>query len=161
MPACGANSLYWFRAYDGRFEKGIEDRRIKLGCVQPGETSATFGDALRKLVDQSTYLYLDGNRYWYSTQASVSRLAQERAAGLPLDDVLEATRQILKDQEKQRGDLAKVQACPSSINEVVDEPEARLVILGPEHSHTPKQDSSPARLYAAQILDRGGAGEVR
>jgi hypothetical protein len=77
---------------------------------------------------------------------------------LPLDDVLEATRQILKDQEKQRGDLAKVQACPSSINEVVDEPEARLVILGPEHSHTPKQDSSPARLYAAQILDRGGAG---
>jgi predicted AAA+ superfamily ATPase len=139
-------------------KKGIEDRRIKLGCVQPGETSATFGDALRKLVDQSTYLYLDGNRYWYSTQASVARLAQERAAGLPLDDVLEAARLILKDQEKQRGDLAKVQACPSSINDIVDEPEARLVILGPEHLHAPKQDSSPARLYAAQILDRGGAG---
>ena len=60
-------------------KKGIEDRRIKLGCVQPGETSATFGDALRKLVDQSTYLYLDGSRYWYSTQPTVTKLAEDRA----------------------------------------------------------------------------------
>lgn len=139
-------------------KKGVEDRRIKLGCVQPGETSATFGDALRKLVDQSTYLYLDGSRYWYSTQASVSRLAQERAAGLPIDQVLEAARHILKEQEKHRGDLARVQACPASVNEVVDEAEARLVILGPEHLHTVKQDSSSARIQAAQILDRGGSG---
>jgi hypothetical protein len=26
-------------------KKGLEDRQIKLGCVQPGETSGTFGDA--------------------------------------------------------------------------------------------------------------------
>lgn len=139
-------------------KKGVEDRRIKLGCVQPGETSATFGDALRKLVDQSTYLYLDRSRYWYSTQASVSRLAQERAAGLPMDQVLEAARGVLKEQERQRGDLARLQACPASVNEVVDEPEARLVILGPEYLHTPKQDSSPALLQSAQILDKGGSG---
>ncbi|MGA1285184.1 MAG: Swt1 family HEPN domain-containing protein, partial [Prochlorothrix sp.] len=29
--------------------RGLEDRRIKLGCVQPGESVATFGDALRRL----------------------------------------------------------------------------------------------------------------
>ncbi len=139
-------------------KKGVEDRRIKLGCLQPGETSATFGDALRKLFDQSTYMYLDGSRYWYSTQASVSRLAQERAAGFPLDQVLEATRQVLKEQERNRGDLARVQACPTSINEVPDEPEARLVILGPEYLHTARQDGSPARVHAAQILDRSGSG---
>jgi predicted AAA+ superfamily ATPase len=49
--------------------RGLEDRRIKLGCVQPGESAATFGDALRRLSDQATYLYVgDGNRYWISTQ---------------------------------------------------------------------------------------------
>lgn len=60
--------------------KGLEDRRIKLGCVQPGESVATFGDALRRLTDQATYLYVDSsNRYWISTQPNVTRTAQDRA----------------------------------------------------------------------------------
>jgi hypothetical protein len=29
--------------------RGIEDRRVKLGCVMPGEAPAVFGDALRRL----------------------------------------------------------------------------------------------------------------
>jgi predicted AAA+ superfamily ATPase len=29
--------------------KGIEDRRVKLGCVMPGESPAVFGDALRRM----------------------------------------------------------------------------------------------------------------
>ena len=47
--------------------KGMEDRRIKLGCVMPGESPAVFGDALRRLSGAATYLYQDGARYWYST----------------------------------------------------------------------------------------------
>jgi predicted AAA+ superfamily ATPase len=39
--------------------RGIEDKRIKLGCVQPGETVAVFGDALRRLREKATYLYTD------------------------------------------------------------------------------------------------------
>src|SRR5262249_30990152 len=60
--------------------KGLEDRQIELGCAQPGEAVATFGDALRRLTDQATHLYVDGRRYWYSTQPSVIRLAQDRAS---------------------------------------------------------------------------------
>ena len=59
--------------------KGLEDRQLKLGCVKPGESVATFGDALRRLADGATYLYVDGHRYWYSTQPSVNRLANDRA----------------------------------------------------------------------------------
>ena len=36
----------------------------------PGETSAVFGDALRRLASNATYLYQDGTRYWYSTRTS-------------------------------------------------------------------------------------------
>src|SRR5215216_3087301 len=50
--------------------RGIEDRRVKLGCVMPGESPAVFGDALRRLAGAATYLYQDGPRYWYSTQPS-------------------------------------------------------------------------------------------
>jgi hypothetical protein len=59
--------------------RGLEDRRVKLGCAQPGEAVATFGDALRRLTDQAMHLYVDGRRYWYATQPSVTRLAQDRA----------------------------------------------------------------------------------
>ena len=62
--------------------RGIDDRQVKLGCVQPGETVATFGDALRRLTDAATYLYVDGKRYWYSTQPTVTRLADDRAGQL-------------------------------------------------------------------------------
>ena len=35
--------------------RGVDDRRIKLGCVQPGESPATFGDALRRLANEALY----------------------------------------------------------------------------------------------------------
>jgi hypothetical protein len=38
--------------------RGVEDHRIKLGCVQPAESAATFGDALRRLTEQPTHLSL-------------------------------------------------------------------------------------------------------
>ena len=37
--------------------RGIEDRRVKLGCMMPGESPAVFGDALRRLAAVATYLY--------------------------------------------------------------------------------------------------------
>ena len=139
-------------------KKGLEDRQIKLGCVQPGETSGTFGDALRKLADQATYLYVDGSRYWYATQPSVNRLAEERAERYHLEDVTEEIRRRLAEEAKHRGDFSKVHICPASASDVVDEPEAKLVILSPDHAHSAKADSSAGRQAAAEILNRGSAG---
>ena len=139
-------------------KKGLEDRQIKLGCVQPGETSGTFGDALRKLADQATYLYVDGSRYWYATQPSVNRLAEERAERYHPEDVTEEIRRRLAEEAKHRGDFAKVHVAPAGAGEVVDEPEAKLVILSPDSSHSAKTDSSEGRVSAAEILSRGSAG---
>ncbi|MBK9166737.1 MAG: DUF499 domain-containing protein [Bryobacterales bacterium] len=139
-------------------KKGLEDRQIKLGCVQPGETSGTFGDALRKLADQATYIYVDGSRYWYATQPSVNRLAEERAERYHHEDVVEEIRRRLLEEQKHKGDFSKVQVCPTSAGEVVDEPEAKLVILSPAAAHSAKADLSPARLAAGDILNRGSAG---
>jgi hypothetical protein len=59
--------------------RGLEDRRLKLGCVMPGESAAVFGDALRRLAAAATYLYQDGARAWYATQPTVTKLAEDRA----------------------------------------------------------------------------------
>jgi len=135
--------------------RGIDDRQVRLGCVQPGESAAIFGDALRRLTDRATYLYVDGNRYWYSTQPTVTRLADDRAAQLREEQVLEEIARRLRLQARTRGDFARVHACASA-GDVTDERESRLVILGPEHPHTARDPNSPALQEAARILESRG-----
>ena len=140
---------------------GIDDRRIKLGCVQPGESPAVFGDALRRLSDEATYLYLDKGRYWFDTKPTITKTAAQRAAQLSRDDdvVPEIVRRLR--QLRERGDFAAIHVAPNSPADIPDEEVARLVVLGPEHPHATGDDTSPARKMAAQILEERGAGPRR
>ena len=88
--------------------RGLEDRRVKLGCVIPGESPAVFGDALRRLAAAATYLYQDGPRYWYSTQPTVTKLAEDRAEQLKRDPdkvVQELDQRLRADLREQDGRL--------------------------------------------------------
>ncbi|MDR1489970.1 MAG: DUF499 domain-containing protein [Desulfovibrio sp.] len=136
--------------------RGIDDRQVKLGCVQPGEAVATFGDALRRLTDRATYLYVDGNRYWFSTQPTVARLAEDRANQLHEHDVTDEIVKRLREEARSRGDFHRVHACMNG-SDVPDEHEARLVILGPEHPHGKGQEDSPARKEAEGVLNSRGS----
>ncbi|MCX6028868.1 MAG: Swt1 family HEPN domain-containing protein [Chloroflexi bacterium] len=136
---------------------GIDDRNVKLGCVQPGETPATFGDALRRLADGAAHLYVDRSRYWFSTQPSVNRLAQDRAARIDEDTVHEEIVRRLRE-DRARSDFSAVHLAPLSTADVPDEPSARLVVLHPKHPHVFKAADSPARQQAAAMLAGRGAG---
>jgi predicted AAA+ superfamily ATPase len=136
---------------------GIDDRNVKLGCVQPGETPATFGDALRRLADGAAHLYVDRSRYWFSTQPSVNRLAQDRAARIDEDTTFEEIVRRLRE-DRTRGDFSAVHLAPQSTADVPDEPSARLVVLHPKHSHVFKAADSPGRQQAAAILAGRGTG---
>jgi hypothetical protein len=135
--------------------RGIDERQVKLGCVQPGEAVATFGDAIRRLTNRATYLYVDGKRYWYSTQPTVTRLAEDRAGQLRDDDVEEEIKKRLSQEARSKGDFRKVHACREGAD-IVDEREAALVILGPEFPHRSKDAGSAARKEAASILESRG-----
>ncbi|URD48439.1 Swt1 family HEPN domain-containing protein [Chroococcidiopsis sp. CCNUC1] len=136
--------------------RGLEDRRIKLGCVQPGESVATFGDALRRLTDRATHLYVDGSRYWFSTQPSVTRLAQDRAEQQERDKVWDEIIRRLR-ADKQRGEFAGVHIAPDSSADVPDEMAVRLVVLGAQYPHKNKETDTPARVRAEEILQHKGA----
>ncbi|HEX5415670.1 MAG TPA: Swt1 family HEPN domain-containing protein, partial [Chloroflexota bacterium] len=125
--------------------RGLEDRQVRLGCVQPGESIPIFGDALRRLSDQATHLYVEGKRYWLSTQPSLNRLAEDRALQQKRDDVIEEIERRLREEQKTRGDFARVHACPASSADVPDDREARLVILRPESPHVARDKESVAR----------------
>ena len=138
--------------------KGIDDRSIKLGCVQPGESPATFGDALRRLATRATYLVEDRGQYWYSLGQTIGRTATDRAQSRFLDEHAdeEIRRRLLAIREK--GDFAGVHWAPRGPAEVPDETEARLVVLGPEHPHASGTEVTAAREMVAKILEERAAG---
>jgi len=135
--------------------RGIDEKLVKLGCVQPGETVPTFGDALRRLTDKATYLYVDGTRYWYSTQPSVTRTADERAERKSPEDVWDEIQLRLSKHARTRGDFSKVHVCTRS-QDIPDERDARLIILHPKFSHSGREEDSPAIEEAITILSSRG-----
>lgn len=137
--------------------RGIEDRRIKLGCVMPGESPAIFGDALRRLFGGATYLYQDGPRYWYSTQPTVGKLADDRAEQLKRDSdkVVHELDQRVRADLRKTGDFSRIHALPQSGQEVPDDMDARLVVLGVDHPYT-REAGNAAEAAAKAILDSRG-----
>ena len=142
--------------------RGLEDRRVKLGCVMPGESPAVFGDALRRLAGAATYLYQDGPRYWYSTQPTVTKLAEDRAEQLKRnsDKVVQAIGSRLRSDLRNTGDFKRVHPLPQSGQDVPDDLDARLVVLGTDAPYS-KQKENPAETAAKAILEsRGSAPRI-
>ena len=137
--------------------RGLEDRRVKLGCVMPGETPAVFGDALRRLAAAATYLYQDGPRAWYATQPTVTKLADDRAEQLKRDpDKVAAELDArLRADLKRNGDFSRIHALPRSGADVPDDYDARLVVLPAEHAYS-KESGNAAEVAAKAILESRG-----
>ena len=137
--------------------RGVEEVRIKLGCVQPGETPAVFGDALRRLSEELTYLYSDASRYWFDTRPTIMRMATDRAAQyerkphLVEDEIIRRIKDLVK---RDRGEFVGIHPIPANSGEVPDDMTCRLVILGTTAPHRSRSEESKAIAAAKEILER-------
>jgi predicted AAA+ superfamily ATPase len=140
--------------------RGLDDKQINLGVVQPGERPAIFGDALRRLANQAKFMHSDLGRHWYSVSPSLNRMAADRA-----NQIEEALVLLTIDKELavyingigDRGHFDAVQVCPSTSADVPDEMGGvRAVVLGVAHSHTGR-DGSDAQKEAKEILLQRGS----
>lgn len=144
----------------GQENKGLDDKQINLGVVQPGERPAIFGDALRRLTNQAKFMHSDLGRYWYSMSASLNRIAADRAGQfeealvlMEIDKALVTYINGLAD----RGHFDAVQIAPGASSDVPDEPGGvRAIVLGVAHPHTGR-DGSEAMTEAKDILMQRGS----
>ena len=137
--------------------RGIDDARVKLGCVSPGETAAPFSDALGRLARAATYLYQDGARVWYDTQPTVTKLAEDRAAQMSRDPhkAAQALESRLRESLRASGDFAAIHVLPQSSADVPDDWSARLVVLAADQPYA-KETPNPAEVAAKQVLETRG-----
>src|SRR5207249_10408090 len=126
-------------------------------CVMPGESPSVFGDALRRLTSVATYLYQDGARYWYSTQPTVTKMAEDRAEQLRRnpDAVAHELDKRLRENLREPGDFSRVHPLPHGGQDVADDLDARLVVLGPEYTYSTDVGSAAVTAAKAILESRG------
>jgi hypothetical protein len=135
--------------------RGVEEVRVRIATAQPGESIAVFGDALKRMSNQLTYLYTDGSRYWYDTRPTVNRLARDRAQHFSADDVNRELITRLKKVGKTR-DFAAAHVAPLDTSDVIDDAQARVVLLHPDASHKRTNGDSPAIQMCERLLETRG-----
>ena len=118
--------------------RGIDRARVLLGCLQPGQTSSLYSDALNRLADQLHYMSSSGDktqdstRYWFDTRANLRREMEQR-------------KNRFEDKNEVRGRMAEVikkLAAGATFfdgthiftpnGDVPDDGALRLVVLAPE-----------------------------
>jgi len=122
--------------------RGIDRARVLLGCLQPGQSSSLYSDALNRLAGQLHYMSSSGDksqdatRYWFDTRANLRREMEERKSRF-------------EDKTEVRGRMAEVLkklAAGTSFfdgthiftphSDVPDDSALRLVVLFPEQFYS-------------------------
>jgi hypothetical protein len=136
-----------------RMAKGIEEERVMLGSIQPGQQTSVFKDALRRLSDRLYYLNGD-DRYWFDTRPNLRREMEERKKRF---DKQEDVIPVIRDQLTKslpRGIFDGVHVFTPHAD-LPDDSGLRLVVLPPD-AHHGKGNIQMASILASEYLKKRG-----
>lgn len=122
--------------------RGMDRPRTTLGCLQPGQTSSLYVDALGRLSDNLHYLNSNGDRaqdstrYWFDTRANLRREMEDRKRRF--DEAREVKPKLAESLRKLLGSVHVVDALHvfTSHADVPDDGALRLVVFPPERFYT-------------------------
>ena len=135
---------------------------LRLSCAQPGDQIAIFGEALQEIASRSAHLYRDGDRYWFSPQPTLNKLAADRARDVSDDDADRRIIEALREEQASRAGFPRVHAAPDDPTGIDDRRSVALVILPPAAAHDPGAGArSRAAEVAGETIERRGSGQRR
>jgi len=154
-----ARAVFMATAPRGEGSSGVDLKTINLGVAQPGESPGTFADALRRLSNDATYLYVDGAQYWFSARPNIIRTAIGMAASNFTED--DADIEVRKRIQALRpfGAFKGVHAFPEGPGDVSDDDDGvRLVVLPMSKAQSAGEEITSAIQFASDILSQRNAG---
>ncbi len=144
--------------------KGLDKQYVWLGTAAPGDTLGNFGSAIELLAQRSTYFYEEQGHYWFDTQPSVTKTANDYAERLreDVETVWNEITERLRSEERARGVFDRVHVAPASSADIPDLEDARLVIVHPRHSRRKSDgaDASAHQWVRDAIETKGGSQRV-
>ncbi len=130
--------------------RGIDQRQVHLGSVQPGQGVSLYNEALGRMVGDLYYLYTDGNRYYFHAEENLNKVVNDRADGMPDKSVDDYIAIKLEEIRNHRGDVILYNGDTA---EVPDTDSVRLVILPPNLTlPTRSQETDTASPEALKIV---------
>jgi uncharacterized protein len=135
--------------------RGLDRARVLLGCLQPGQTSSLYSDALNRLTDQLHYLNCSGDRaqdatrYWFDTRANLRREMEERKKRF--EDKNEIHGRMAEVLKKLAGGISFLDGVHvfTPHSDVPDDGALRLIVLPPEQFYSREEP----RLAFDGVLD--------
>jgi predicted AAA+ superfamily ATPase len=140
--------------------RGLDRQRILLGCVQPGQNSATFSDALNRLADLLHYLnssgdkVQEGTRFWFDVRANLRREMEQRKQRFDKSIVRNRMADVLKKLAT-TGTLFGGVHPFTPHSDVPDDSLLRLVLLDPEAWYS-KDESRLAFELVSEYTTKNG-----
>jgi predicted AAA+ superfamily ATPase len=118
--------------------RGLDRGRVLLGCLQPGQTTAVYADALNRLADRLHYLNSSGDkaadatRFWFDTRANLRREMEDRKRRF--DDKTDVRKKVEEVVKKLFASVPLFDGVHvfTPHADVPDDSALRLVILSPE-----------------------------
>lgn len=118
--------------------RGIDRARVLLGCLQPGQPSSVYSDALNRLADRLHYLNSSGDkiqdatRFWFDTRANLRREMEDRKRRF--DDKTEIRGKIAEALKRVVGTATIFAGAHifTPHGDIPDDSALRLVVLSPE-----------------------------
>jgi predicted AAA+ superfamily ATPase len=118
--------------------RGIDRARVVLGCLQPGQASSVYSDALNRLADRLHYLNASGDkmqdstRFWFDTRANLRREMEDRKRRF--DDKTEVRGKIAEALKKSVGHAGFFDGVHifTPHADIPDDTALRFVVLPPE-----------------------------
>ena len=142
--------------------RGLDRGHIILGCLQPGQTSSVYSDALSRLADRLHYLNASGDktqdatRFWFDTRANLRREMEDRKRRF--DEKTEVRGKIAEGVKKAVGGVSFFDGLHifTPHADVPDDSALRLVVLPPDAWYT-KDETRPAFDAVLDTLAKNGA----
>ena len=141
--------------------RGLDRARVLLGCLQPGQSSAVYSDALDRLVDRLYYLNSSGDkvqsatRFWFDTKANLRREMEDRKRRFDdATDVREKIAEVLKGLVGRAPYFDGVHIFTPHAD-IPDTADLRLVVLPPEQCHS-RHHEQPATAAVLEAVRNNG-----
>ena len=142
--------------------RGLDRGRVLLGCLQPGQMSSTYSDALNRLADRLHYLNTSGDRtqdsarYWFDTRANLRREMEDRKRRF--DDATDVRMKLAKVLERVVAGATLFDGSHvfTPHSDVRDDEALRLVVLPPDRWYV-KEEQRVAFDAAIEAVRSNGA----
>lgn len=147
--------------------RGLDRQRVLLGCLQPGQASAVYSDALNRLADKLHYLNTSGDRtqdsarFWFDTRANLRREMEDRKRRF--EDATDVRMRMQKVLERivQNATFVDGTHVFTPHSDVRDDEALRLVVLSPEQWYAKEEPRLAFEAVTEMVRSNGAKPRYR